>query len=148
MEAERIWITRASLLVVALALFFYLAAPVLFGFPIALDEVARIVQIVLPVFVGYLSAAAAFLTASGSRQSRNANIADEKLLRIVVRGPVYLVSVGLAIVTAVFWYSNRKGAPPGTGMSLDQYCWSLSALLAILTVSTSVVVGRLFLRRA
>jgi hypothetical protein len=148
MDEERIWIVRVSLFVLAGCFAFFITAPVLLGFPLdaAKGEVTRVLQIVTPVFVAYLAAATAFLFVP-EEQRRVAPIGDANqrhMFRLLTRGPVIIASGGLALASGVFWFSNRHSGPPGSGMSLDQYCWYISALLAVMATTTGIIVGKIF----
>jgi hypothetical protein len=147
MDAERFWVVRASLIALAVCFGFYIVAPTVLRFPLDTNsgETTRILQIIVPVFVAYLSAAAAFLFVQRQPPSQLAQVNNNtKLLRLLTRGPVYLTSAGWILATAAFWYSNRQGGPPGMGMSLDQYCWFVSSLLGVLASTTGLIVAKIF----
>jgi hypothetical protein len=141
-DEERLWVIRASLLIVAGSMAFFLIAPGFLGFPLRPEETVRVVQMIIPVFSAYLATGAAFLLSrtvpEGVAQF------DPQLLKIILRGPIYVTVFGLALATAAFWHTNRPSGIVGQGMSLDHYCWWLALLLGLLSVTTSVVVTKLF----
>ena len=59
---------------------------------------------------------------------------------------VYCLAVLAAI--AAFGYSNRVGAPIGSGMSVDNLATSLSISLGLLAATTSVIISYLFVPKA
>ena len=149
MDAERFWVVKASLLALAVSFAFYIVAPTILHFPLDTNagETTRMLQIIVPVFVAYLSAAAAFLfvqqTAPNLAPQQSLN-GRAQLLRLLTRGPVFVTSGGWVLVTAAFWYSNRQANEPGQGMSLDQYCWFVSSLLGIMASTTGLIVAKIF----
>ncbi len=145
MQQERIWIVYASLGILAAAFAFFIVAPAVLGFPLDgnAGEVTRVLQIVVPVFLAYLSAATAFLF-SPPQQDVALAAERQKLLRVLTRGPVFVAGGGIVLVTGVFWFSNRSGGDVATGMSLDSYCWFLTALVGLLAATTGITVGSIF----
>jgi H+/gluconate symporter-like permease len=141
--AARKFIISASLVSTAATFAFLIVAKPL-GFPIDWPQVTRIVEIVLPVFLGYLGTASHFLF-------RNAGVEDhvqlgekEALLGTLVKGPIWVFSALIVVVFFSFGYSNRQDAPRNSGMSVDTLAWSITVCLGILTASTSVAVNFLF----
>src|SRR5712691_4390032 len=111
MQQERIWIVKASLGVTAAVLLFFISAPGLLGFPLDYDQSIRITQIITPVFVGYIGLATAFLFGVPN-EKLELPVQDQALMRLLLRGPVYMMGGGLIVVVATFWYTNRRGGPP------------------------------------
>jgi hypothetical protein len=147
MDDERMWVVKVSLAVLGASYAFFIAAPPLFGFPLDQNagEVTRVLQIITPVFIAYLSAGAAYLFAPQIQTGEvNINPERRRLMRLLIRGPVFIACGGLILTSFAFWYSNRHAGPPGTGMSLDQFCWSITALLGIMASSTGLIVAKIF----
>jgi hypothetical protein len=100
MDHERIWIVRASLIILAGCFGFFISSPPLLGFPLdaSKGEVTRVLQIITPVFVAYLAAATAFLfvPVEPQRGPTVSNSAQLQMLRLLTRGPVLLATGGLA----------------------------------------------------
>ena len=62
-------------------------------------------QIILPVFIGNLGLATAYLF-NPDAANKETRINDVRLLHILLRGPVYVLTFGLVLAIAIFWYSN------------------------------------------
>lgn len=143
-EQARVWLIKTSLLFTSAAFSFFLLAPV-FGYPLTWDQATRILQIILPVFLGYLGSASHFVfvrkdsSASVSYRSRPGS-----LFPLLVQGPVWAFAVAIVAAVVAFGYSNRLKAPPGTGMSVDTLAIVVAAALGILAATTSLILARLF----
>jgi hypothetical protein len=111
------------------------------------EEVIRVLQIIFPVFIGYLSLAAAHVSrgiSPGRLATRDSEFASRQITQLVLRGPIYVVGLCLIVLTAAFWISNIPSARPGNGMSLDNFCWFLSLLMGLLAASSALIIARLF----
>jgi hypothetical protein len=142
-DAARNWIVAASLGITAVDFVFFLLAPAL-GFPLTFDQAVRLLEIVLPVFMGYLGSATHFLFRIPPADAPAEVHPPGGLLGLLVRGPI--IVFGLATFAAIFafGFSNRSMATAGSGMSLDALAGSLSAALGLLSVTTNVAVSYLF----
>lgn len=124
-----------------LFVFFILAPPL--GFPLTYDQSIRILEIVLPVFLGYIGSASAFLFSS--KQAHSMLHEDRRqFLGVLLVGPLIAFVVIVITILISFAISNRVDAPVGEGMSVDVLAGSLSAALGLLAVSTNIIAGRLF----
>jgi hypothetical protein len=137
-DTARSFIIWGSLGITAVQGFFLLMAPSL-GFlnsPQNLD----LLQVVGPVFLGYLGTACAFIFKDPPLEVP----VNEKFLGPLVVGPmvVYVLFVGAAF--ASFVYSNRPDGPPGTGISIEVLSRELSIALGVLAATTSVINANLF----
>lgn len=146
MDADRLWIVKASLLFLGTSFIFFVIARPLFNFPMLFDEVIRILQIIFPVFVGYLGLGAAYLTHSSGKVATQQSFEPNSvaLARLLLRGPVYLIAVCTAALISGFWISNLPSSKPGAGMSIDTFSWLLSLLMGLLAASSGLVVNQLF----
>jgi hypothetical protein len=142
LDGARRWLVISSLTITAATLMFFLAAPA-FGYPITWEQGTRVVEIVIPVFLGYLGSATLFLFQT--RRQRPSRLADvSQIGAILVRGPI-IVFVLVCITTLFsFGYSNRLTANPGSGMSVDTLAWSITSTLGLLAVTTNVATSYLF----
>jgi hypothetical protein len=138
-NAARQWLIIASISVTGAELIFFLIAPST-GFPLSFPKNLEILQTILPVFLGYLGAAAHFIFKNPAPPVT----AQSQFLGIMVKGPVVVYALAVIAALAAFGYSNRIGAAIGTGMSVDNLTTSLAITLGILTATTSVVVSYLF----
>ena len=139
MEAARKWLIVASLAITGFQMMFFLIAPS-FDFPLTYPRNLDILQIISPVFLGYLGSASHFIF-----KPRSAVVSVEnQYLGLLVKGPllIYMLVVIGAIVA--FGYSNRYGAPIGSGMSVDNLSTALSLALGLLAVTTGIISSYLF----
>jgi hypothetical protein len=136
----RNWLVTASLTLTAGSFVFFLVAPAL-AYPLTFAQALRIVEIIVPVFMGYLGSAALYLF-----QGRVAVqlVGDPGLIRLMIRGPIIAFAVIRIGLLAAFGISNRGSAPMGAGMSVDVLAASTTAALGILTVTTNLAIARLF----
>jgi hypothetical protein len=68
-DGARRWIIITSLVVTGLAFAFLVAAPPL-GYPLGWDQSQRIIEILLPVFLGYLGTATHFVFHTGNQDKQ------------------------------------------------------------------------------
>ena len=142
-DAARRFIILTSLTATGVVFVFFLAAKPL-GFPLDWDESQRIVEILLPVFLGYLGTATHFLFHNPKTDVELQLGAKGSLLGLLIKGPIIIFAVASIAILFAFGYSNRHGAPQDSGMSVDQLAWSFTAALGILAASSSVAVSYLF----
>src|SRR6185295_2636008 len=119
-HVARKWLIYATLLTTAVAFVFFLIAPAS-GFPLTFDQSVRLLEIVLPVFLGYLGSATHFVV-RGSNTAPNTPVPPRgrsELLGLLVRGPVVVFLVATVSAIVAFGISNSPSAPPGSGMSVD-----------------------------
>lgn len=140
----RTWLIRASLVITGADFVFFIAAPFV-GYPIEWRDAWRMAEIVFPVFLGYLGAAAHFLfrdSVDGEREI--VRPATGAQIGLLVRGPVLVWLAINLVALAAFGFANRQSAPVGAGMTVDQLAMVLSASLGLLAATTSGVVVHLF----
>jgi hypothetical protein len=137
-EARK-WIILASLSAIASQAIFLLIAPV-FGYPLEFPKNLSLLQILIPVMLGYLGSAAHFIFMSPPPEVRT----DNELLGVMVKGPVIVYAIVTAAAYFAFGYSNRNGAAIGSGMSVDSLNNAISLTLGILAATTGVIVSYLF----
>lgn len=142
----RTWLIKASLVITGTDFVFFLAAPVV-GYPLDWRDAWRMAEIIFPVFLGYLGAAAHFLFGAADGQRETARPARAAQIGLLVRGPVLVWLAINAVALVVFGVANRQAAPPGEGMTVDQLAMVLSASLGLLAATTSGVVIHLFGQR-
>jgi hypothetical protein len=138
----RRWLVAASLSITGFMLLFSVTAPAL-NYPLEYAQSLRLMEIVVPVFFGYLGAATHFVFKK-TRKVRLARPEVRPLLGLLVRGPLVLYTFATLAAILVFGVANREGAPPGSGMSIDDLARIFSILLVLLTTTTSVLVSYLF----
>jgi len=137
----RKWLVIASLGVAASSFIFFIVAPVL-GFPLRFSQAITILQIIFPVFLGYLGAATQFTFQRSPTTTRV--IKARPMMALLVKGPVMVFCIIVACAIVAFGYSNRASAAVGDGMSVDILAGVITAALGLLAVTTNVIVAYLF----
>jgi hypothetical protein len=139
-NAARRWITASSLIVCCVILVFLLAAPA-FGYPLEFAQSLRLLEILAPVFFGYLGAATLFVFRSNPAPERPLPDNVLNLLPLLTKGPIYLFAIVIAVLLLSF---GRMNSPGGAGMSVDELAVGMSVALGLLTVTSNVIVAFLF----
>jgi hypothetical protein len=138
---------KASLAVTGAILLFFIVAPV-FGYPLEASEARRFIQLVLPVFVGYLGSATYFVfgaTGVADAPPLSGGMAASTYLSLLIRGPVVIWAIVSAAAVLAFGFANRLDASPGSfKMSVDDLSYLFTATLSLLTATTGVAVAYLF----
>ncbi len=138
-RSARKWLILASLSITGLQMLFLIMAPS-FGFPLVSPENFHLLEIVSPVFLGYLGSASHFVF---NNPVPEVPVQNEFLAPLVI-GPIVIYLIVVAGAVVVFAYSNRLSAPAGTGMSEGDLATALSSALGLLAVTTGVVTSYLF----
>jgi hypothetical protein len=138
-DNARKWLIASSLIITGVQMVFLLVAPVI-GFPLPYPKNLDLLQIVSPVFLGYLGSAAHFIFQNPAPKVPVQN----QYLGLMLKGPlaIYILAAGGAL--AAFGYSNRVGSSIGTGMSVDNLGTALSLSLGVLAATTGVLSSYLF----
>lgn len=144
LERARLWIVQVSLGIVAIYVTFFAVSPFI-GFPLETHHATRMIQLLFPVFFGYIGSAYRRLV---RRQSLSFVKSESNLslsmLRLLVRGPIFVFITISISGLAVYLFSNRINALPGEGMTTDQLFLLFSVALCVLTVSTNFIISYLF----
>jgi hypothetical protein len=138
-DTARKWLILSSLLITGSQIVFFIVAPV-FGFPLQYPKNLDLLQIVLPVFLGYLGAASHFIFQNPAPSVP----AQTQYLGLLVKGPIIIYTLAIASALVAFGYSNRADADIGSGMSIDNLATALSIALGVLAVTTGVLSSYLF----
>ena len=139
-DLARRWLIFASLLITGLQITFLLVCPA-FGFPLEYKKCLDLLQIVTPVFLGYLGSAVHFIFMNPAPPAVSVNT---EFLGPLVKGPIAIYAVAMLAAFSAFGYSNRNGAPIGDAMTVDNLATSISISLGVLAVTTGVIVSYLF----
>jgi len=142
-QAARIWLIKASLSITGVTFVFFLLSPAL-GYPLSFEQSIRLLEIVTPVFLGYLGSATTFLFGKETQMSDVTIRGPKELLQLLVKGPVYVFGIATLAAMVAFGYSNRTDALSGSGMSVDLLAGGISAALGLLAVTTNIIVSYLF----
>jgi hypothetical protein len=141
-QKARNWLVLASLMASGATFVFLLIAPAI-GYPLLWADSLRILELVIPVFGGYLGAAAQYVFRN--KKDDKVSVDDGSgLLALMIKGPVILFIVASIAVLAGFGISNRQSASPGAGMTVDTLAGALTAALGILAITTNAAVAYLF----
>jgi hypothetical protein len=142
-QKARVWLVHTSLATTAAIFVFFLIAPTI-GYPLTFEQAVRLIEIILPVFLGYLGTATNFIFGGSHGEPKTGTKNLNELLGILVRGPVIIFLLVSSAALIAFGISNGATASQGSGMSLDVLAGVLAAALGLLTISTSVLVTALF----
>jgi hypothetical protein len=137
-QARKILIV-SSLVITGGQLIFFLVAPSV-GFPLAYPMNLSLLQIISPLFLGYLGAAAHFVFKDPTPQIQ----VNNEFLGVLVVGPVAIYFIAVIAAFGAFRYSNREGAPIPGGISVENLSTALSIILSVLAATTSVLISYLF----
>lgn len=135
----RDWLIKASLFITGVTFLFLLAVPPL-GYPLTFGQSIRALEIILPVFFGYLGSATIFYFSTNAPPTK----ITKRLPMSLIKGPIILFAIISITLFAVFGFSNRVEAEPGSGMNVDSLAAILALALGLLTVTTNVVISYLF----
>ena len=143
-ENARKWLLLSSLSATGLISIFFLAAPAA-GFPLVFSQSLRVLEVVLPVFLGYVGSAASFVFRSGSAADQMVfRPGTSSLAEMLIKGPVVVFGLVLLAILLAFYSTNRPDAAPGSGMTVDELTGSVSVALGLLAVTTNLAVSYLF----
>jgi uncharacterized membrane protein len=102
-------------------------------------EALQVVQIVFPVFAGYIGAAVLFLFRG---KPTTAPVIDELLLRYLVNAPFLVFwCLGVAVL-AYFYISNLPGHVDG--MAFAELATYVTILISFMNATTGALIGFLF----
>lgn len=138
-DEARKWLILASLIITGVQVVFLFVAPVI-GYPLEFPKNLDLLQIVSPVFMGYLGSAVHFIFMSPAPKVT----VNNGYLGMLIKGPIIIYACAMTAAFAAFGYSNRQGAAVGNGMTTDNLATSMAIALGILAVTTGVIVSYLF----
>lgn len=143
-EHARTWIILSSIVITGAITLFLFLAPAL-GYPLRQDQARRIMEIVVPVFIGYLGSASHFVFRELRKSpSTSSKIHHPKLAKLLIKGPIILWVVIVVGAFIAFGISNRESAEPGAGWSVDELAAAVTFGISLLAVTTNVAVAYLF----
>lgn len=139
----RAWLVKASLIAIAALAMFLIVAPSV-GYPLRFDQSLRLLESVVPTFLGLIGSAAIFLVQDNSAKDVVIQPAVKPLLGTLIRGPI-AVFVLIAVASFIaFSLSNRATAPSESGMSVNDLAHALAFANGLLVLTTNVVGAWLF----
>jgi hypothetical protein len=138
----RFTIIYASLISVAVILIVYLSGPI-WGLRLDYEKGQQIqlIQIGLPTFLSYLSAAVTYATAG--RDFPEPTGERGRILRIVTIGGLVIFGIAFALATAIF-YKSAEGRLTSSNLSFEQYSAVITLILGLLGATTSAVATFIF----
>ena len=144
-DHARRWLIQATLILTGGTFGFLLVAPLL-GYRLEWKDVTRVLEIVLPVFLGYLGTATQFVfqNMAGRQNSGISPTQANPLLPLLIRGPIWIFGILIAATFIAFGVSNSPSAAAGNGMTIDVLSGVITASLGLLNVTTQVAVSYLF----
>lgn len=104
-DEARKWIIVSSLSITGVQMVFLLIAPTV-GFPLPYPKNLDLLQIVSPVFLGYLGAASHFIF----RNPGLSHSIQNQYLGLLIKGSVFVYSAAIISAFGAFSYSNRGSA--------------------------------------
>ena len=135
----RQWLTIASLAATCTLFVFLVLAPGNF-YSLDPSDAPRLMQIILPVFLGYLGAIAQYVIGAG--HDPNVSLRGGFVAELMVKGPVVIFVLGMSAILLAFQLDQRPG---GRGLwTVDQLALYVTGALSVLTVSTNVIISHLF----
>jgi hypothetical protein len=138
-DEARTWLIKASLIATGSQMVFLILAPT-FGFPLAWPKNLDIIQIITPVFLGYLGAATHFIFIVPTP----AVTVNNQYLGVILKGAIYIYAAVVISAFVAFGWTNRVGAPIGSNVTVDNLTNALSAALGVLAVTTGIMSAYLF----
>jgi hypothetical protein len=138
-QARKILISSSLCITGGGQIIFLLIAPSV-GFPLPYPKNLNLLQIVSPIFLGYLGTATHFIFKTPTPQVQ----VNNQFLGLLVNGPIAIYFFAIVAAFGAFGYSNRSGAPIPGGMSVDNLATALSIMLGVLAATTSVLISYLF----
>lgn len=138
-DSARKWLILSSLLITGAQGVFLMISPAII--PIETTKSTALLQIVMPVFVGYLGSAAHFIFMAPPPPAVPVN---NQFLGYLVWGPLAIYVAFVVTAFVAFTILNRPGAIIGAGMSVDTLSTALTWALSLLAATTGVVVSYLF----
>jgi hypothetical protein len=141
-DVARKWLIVASLVLTGSQMALLVIAPII-GYPLIYPKNIELLQIISPVFLGYLGSASHFIFQNPPEEVPVQN----QFLGLLVKGPLLIYTSVIVAAFASFGYANRASAIPGNGMSVDNLATVLSLALGVLAVTTGIITSYLFVRK-
>ena len=132
----------SSISMLAICSAFLVFAP-LTKYPLDFEQSMKIIQVIIPLFAGYLASASMGLTSKN--KPRNTKI-DENIIYLM-KGVFFLIVFMILSLFIVFGVANWPSdnlAYESIDFSFDSLSLMISLILGIHTATTTVIVGYLF----
>lgn len=150
-QQGRNWILLASLIACGATFVFFFLAPV-FGYPLLWRDSSRILELIAPVFIGYVSTAVYYaihhaIHQTGKHSEENVPSVS-RFMSLIIKGPVILFAITSVAILIAFGVLNAQTAEQGLGMSVENLAFAFTLALGLLTGTTNAVVHYLFSRES
>lgn len=142
-DDARKWLVTASLIITGALFLFFILAPA-FHYPLQFKQARSLLEVLLPVFLGYLGSAAHFLFRVEGAPQVVRSVQSPALLTLLLKGPVVIFTIAVTAALIAFGVMNRSGQNDGGGMTIQDLSGILSLALGLLTITTSVLSAYLF----
>lgn len=140
-NGAREYLVLSSLVITGVQSLFLVVAPAI-GFPLRYPDNMHMLEIISPVFLGYLGSATHFIF-SGNTMHESSKKSND-LLGYIVVGPIVIYGIVTIGAFSAFGFLNRSGSAIGSGMLPENLATALSASLGVLAVTTGIITSRLF----
>lgn len=107
--------------------------------PFTSKQSLQVVQIIFPVFAGYIGAAVLFLFRGDPNKG---NVADPTLLKILIYAPFIVFWCIAAAILIDFYVSNQPGF--GEGMSFSDLTTYVTLIVSFMNITTGAIGAFLF----
>lgn len=139
---SRMFLVKSSLGMITFYGLFLILCPIS-RYPLFFEQSFQIIQIIIPLFLGYLSTAVVFITQEDRDDSSNIS----ELLLVLVKWPFKVVFLLLLALFFSFGYANWPSNTPPSGalnFGFELLSSMVSFLLGIHTAITSALVAYMF----
>jgi len=140
----RTFIVTVSLWCTGILIPFFILAPV-FYYPMTYSESSDVLKIIIPIFLGNISAAAAYVRYFVISSSKSEY--DEQpigVLNYLIKGPFIIFFLGISTLIISYGWTNSIYAPKGIGMPWEIFTGWISIILSIFTVTTGILITIIF----
>jgi membrane protease YdiL (CAAX protease family) len=138
----RFTIIYVSLISIATILVLFLSGPI-WGLRLDYEKGQQIqlIQIGIPTFLSYLSAAVTYATAG--RDFPEPTGERGRILKVIAVGGLAIFGIGFALATAIF-YKSAEGSLPVGQLSFEQYSSVITLIIGLFGATTSAVATFIF----
>jgi len=142
-DDARIWLITWCAVTTGFFVLFFIVAPYLpyTRYVFGGGRASQALSILTPIFFGYLGLTTAYLL---QPQPKLPAPAMNPVFSIIIKAPVVIFSMGLAVLVITFWLSNWLARAVGDGMAPDDFTFYLSLLLTLLSGTTGVLFSAIF----
>jgi hypothetical protein len=144
-QARKAIIIYSLIITGGLIIFLIMAQPLGMQFDFGQNQNLRLIDVVLPTFIGYLTSAAHFLF--NDQRGRDIRVQNEDLLKIMIHGPFIIFAVAVICLFYAHQWSNQvqpSADPRIDHMDFGTLSRYLSILLGLLAATVTIISANLF----